>query len=154
MWIAFGLAFVLTLVLAFSGLIGPPSAVVLILVANFTGNTVGAWLEYRRGKRTAAEVRHSVVDNAIGFTVVMPFVIAWAILGMQPYLLVIFAVCLLPLALAGMHETHSYRTATHVPAPAWYPDPMWRHELRWWNGVSWTDDVSDRGERGSDPVTY
>lgn len=35
---------------------------------------------------------------------------------------------------------------------AWHPDPSGRHRLRWWDGVRWTDNVSDRGRSGTDPL--
>jgi len=35
---------------------------------------------------------------------------------------------------------------------AWHPDPTGRHELRWWDGTEWTDNVSDQGVAGNDPL--
>lgn len=41
----------------------------------------------------------------------------------------------------------------NVPAAAgWKPDPLSRHEYRYWNGSTWTQDVSDGGVTGSDPI--
>lgn len=34
----------------------------------------------------------------------------------------------------------------------WQPDPTGRHQHRYWDGTSWTDQVSDDGVVGSDPV--
>ena len=34
----------------------------------------------------------------------------------------------------------------------WYPDSTGRHQLRYWNGTAWTDDVSDNGIQGKDPI--
>ncbi|MEI7548343.1 MAG: phospholipid scramblase-related protein [Actinomycetota bacterium] len=34
----------------------------------------------------------------------------------------------------------------------WYPDTTGRHQLRYWNGTAWTDDVSDNGIQGKDPL--
>ncbi|MDO8389134.1 MAG: phospholipid scramblase-related protein [Actinomycetota bacterium] len=34
----------------------------------------------------------------------------------------------------------------------WYPDSTGRHQLRYWNGTAWTDDVSDNGVQGKDPI--
>ena len=34
----------------------------------------------------------------------------------------------------------------------WYPDTTGRHQLRYWNGTAWTDDVSDNGIQGKDPI--
>lgn len=34
----------------------------------------------------------------------------------------------------------------------WLGDPSGGHELRWWNGTAWTDQVSDSGVTGSDPL--
>jgi hypothetical protein len=44
-----------------------------------------------------------------------------------------------------------------VPPPpgspaAWAPDPHGRHEHRYWDGTTWTDDVSNGGVLGIDPV--
>jgi len=36
--------------------------------------------------------------------------------------------------------------------PNWYPDPTTRHQHRYWDGTAWTDNVSDNGVQGSDPV--
>lgn len=36
--------------------------------------------------------------------------------------------------------------------PNWYPDPMGRHEYRWFDGRQWTQQISDRGIQGVDPV--
>lgn len=36
--------------------------------------------------------------------------------------------------------------------PAWHPDPQGRHEHRYWDGAQWTDQVSDGGRVGTDPV--
>jgi uncharacterized protein YxjI len=36
--------------------------------------------------------------------------------------------------------------------PNWYPDPTARHQHRYWDGTAWTDNVSDNGVQGSDPV--
>lgn len=36
--------------------------------------------------------------------------------------------------------------------PAWHPDPQGRHEHRYWDGAAWTDQVSDGGKVGTDPV--
>src|SRR5664279_1061549 len=35
---------------------------------------------------------------------------------------------------------------------AWRGDPYLRHELRYWDGRIWTDQVSDLGVLGHDPV--
>lgn len=35
---------------------------------------------------------------------------------------------------------------------AWHPDPAGRHESRWWDGRTWTDNVSDAGVAGTDPL--
>ena len=40
--------------------------------------------------------------------------------------------------------------AVNAPAGAWHPDPSGRHELRWWDGNGWTQNVSDRGQFGTD----
>ena len=40
----------------------------------------------------------------------------------------------------------------NAPAPGWNPDPTGRHEYRYWDGGRWTDDVSDNGVTGADPV--
>lgn len=40
-----------------------------------------------------------------------------------------------------------------VTDAGWHPDPAGRHELRYWNGTAWTDDVSDRGTTGKDPLS-
>lgn len=37
--------------------------------------------------------------------------------------------------------------------PNWYPDPSGRHEYRWFDGVNWSDQVSDHGRQGTDPIT-
>lgn len=39
-----------------------------------------------------------------------------------------------------------------VPADGWYPDPHARHELRWFSAGRWTDQVSDAGVPGTDPI--
>ena len=38
------------------------------------------------------------------------------------------------------------------PTGAWQPDPSGRHELRWWDGGRWTENVSDGGRPGVDPL--
>ena len=40
----------------------------------------------------------------------------------------------------------------NAPAPGWHPDPTARHEYRYWDGARWSDDVSDNGVTGVDPV--
>jgi hypothetical protein len=35
----------------------------------------------------------------------------------------------------------------------WRADPSGRHQYRWWDGAGWTERVSDRGQRGVDPLT-
>jgi hypothetical protein len=42
----------------------------------------------------------------------------------------------------------------HDPtSPAdWYSDPAGRHEYRYWDGSTWTDQVSDAGTVGTDPL--
>jgi len=42
-------------------------------------------------------------------------------------------------------------TSPVTPA-RWAPDPRGRHELRYWDGQRWTDDVSDSGRTGVDPL--
>jgi hypothetical protein len=43
--------------------------------------------------------------------------------------------------------------ATITPTPAgWYGDPTRRHEYRYWDAADWTENVSDRGITGIDPV--
>lgn len=37
-------------------------------------------------------------------------------------------------------------------APSWYADPTSRHELRYWDGQAWTDQVTDQGRQGLDPI--
>jgi hypothetical protein len=37
-------------------------------------------------------------------------------------------------------------------APGWYPDPVGRHDFRLWSGSGWTDQVSDDGSQGADPI--
>ncbi|HEX7097097.1 MAG TPA: DUF2510 domain-containing protein [Acidimicrobiales bacterium] len=37
-------------------------------------------------------------------------------------------------------------------APGWYPDPTGRHEHRYYNGTEWTEQVSDGGVIGLDPI--
>jgi hypothetical protein len=49
------------------------------------------------------------------------------------------------------------RIAERLSAPsqlagAWQPDPSGRHQLRWWDGGRWTENVSDGGRPGVDPV--
>jgi Protein of unknown function (DUF2510) len=34
----------------------------------------------------------------------------------------------------------------------WLPDPTGRHQYRFWNGSSWSDDVSNNGTTGKDPL--
>ena len=34
----------------------------------------------------------------------------------------------------------------------WYPDPAERHERRLWDGLRWTEQVSDHGAQGVDPL--
>ncbi|MEO0493249.1 MAG: DUF2510 domain-containing protein [Actinomycetota bacterium] len=34
----------------------------------------------------------------------------------------------------------------------WYPDPAGRHEHRYWDGARWTENVSDHGRTGIDPI--
>ena len=41
---------------------------------------------------------------------------------------------------------------TQAGAGSWQPDPSGRHELRYWSGTAWTDDVSDQGVTGRDPL--
>lgn len=36
--------------------------------------------------------------------------------------------------------------------PGWHPDPSGRHQHRFWDGDRWTDQVSDGGTTGTDPV--
>lgn len=36
--------------------------------------------------------------------------------------------------------------------PGWHPDPAGAHEYRWWDGARWTDDISDGGVAGRDPL--
>jgi hypothetical protein len=43
-------------------------------------------------------------------------------------------------------------SAPSQPAGAWQPDPSGRHELRWWDGGRWTENVSDGGRPGVDPL--
>lgn len=38
-----------------------------------------------------------------------------------------------------------------IPAN-WHPDPVGRNELRYWDGTAWTDQVSNQGVTGADPV--
>lgn len=35
---------------------------------------------------------------------------------------------------------------------SWYADPTSRHELRYWDGRAWTDQVTDQGRQGLDPI--
>lgn len=35
---------------------------------------------------------------------------------------------------------------------SWYADPTRRHELRYWDGQAWTDQVTDQGRQGLDPI--
>jgi uncharacterized protein DUF2510 len=37
-------------------------------------------------------------------------------------------------------------------APQWARDPTGRHDMRYWNGDAWTENVSDRGIPGRDPL--
>lgn len=37
-------------------------------------------------------------------------------------------------------------------AASWYADPTNRHELRYWDGRTWTDQVTDQGRQGLDPI--
>src|SRR5439155_6324786 len=37
-------------------------------------------------------------------------------------------------------------------AAGWQSDPTGRHEYRYWDGRVWTDDVSDAGVAGTDPM--
>jgi hypothetical protein len=34
----------------------------------------------------------------------------------------------------------------------WQPDPTGRHDHRYWDGTAWTDNVSDAGVAGTDPI--
>jgi hypothetical protein len=43
-------------------------------------------------------------------------------------------------------------SAPSQPGGAWQPDPAGRHELRWWDGGRWTENVSDGGRPGVDPL--
>jgi len=39
------------------------------------------------------------------------------------------------------------------PTPSsWQPDPTGRHQYRYWDGVQWTDQISDEGITGVDPM--
>jgi hypothetical protein len=42
--------------------------------------------------------------------------------------------------------------AAPVPPAGWHPDPTGRHDHRWWDGTTWTDQVSDAGTAGTDPL--
>ena len=39
-----------------------------------------------------------------------------------------------------------------METPQWHVDPLGRHEMRYWDGSDWTDNVSDNGVIGTDPV--
>jgi hypothetical protein len=52
-------------------------------------------------------------------------------------------------------RVHSLEQALtmELQTPAqWYPDPVGRHEHRYWDGQNWTDQVSDGGVEGMDPL--
>lgn len=46
-------------------------------------------------------------------------------------------------------QTMGYQAA--VPA-GWLTDPTGRHQLRYWDSMRWTDNVSDSGVTGTDPI--
>ncbi len=39
-----------------------------------------------------------------------------------------------------------------LPAPGWFADPARHHQVRYWNGAAWTENVSDDGITGVDPL--
>jgi Protein of unknown function (DUF2510) len=39
-----------------------------------------------------------------------------------------------------------------APPAAWHVDPTYRNQLRYWDGGAWTDNVSNHGQVGVDPV--
>jgi Protein of unknown function (DUF2510) len=43
-------------------------------------------------------------------------------------------------------------TVAAAAAAGWYPDPARRHQRRLWDGARWTEQVSDHGGRGVDPL--
>lgn len=56
-------------------------------------------------------------------------------------------------ATAGRFDTNRRGEFTVAStAPGWYADPAARHEYRYWDGAQWTEHVSDRGNRGMDPI--
>jgi hypothetical protein len=36
--------------------------------------------------------------------------------------------------------------------PGWFADPAQRHQARYWNGTAWTENVTDDGVTGVDPL--
>lgn len=60
-------------------------------------------------------------------------------------------------AAAGLAQQQAAQQAQQVAATAmdaaqWHPDPLGRHEMRYWNGTAWTDNISDEGVAGTDPI--
>jgi len=41
---------------------------------------------------------------------------------------------------------------TPLAAPGWFADPARRHQVRYWDGTAWTENVSDDGITGVDPL--
>jgi hypothetical protein len=37
-------------------------------------------------------------------------------------------------------------------APGWFADPARRHQARYWDGTDWTEQISDNGVTGADPL--
>src|ERR1019366_6206762 len=42
--------------------------------------------------------------------------------------------------------------APPVMGPGWFADPAQRHQARYWNGTAWTENVTDDGVTGVDPL--
>ena len=67
------------------------------------------------------------------------------------FLFLIFAV---PFTIVGLLVKARNRVvpSTRDVPEGWYADPLGRHERRYWDGDEWTDDVSDDGVTGEDPL--
>ena len=57
-----------------------------------------------------------------------------------------------PAMLAASHPEIQDLLRKYVTPAGWHPDPAGRHEYRYWDGFKWTDNISDRGEQGLDPM--
>ena len=108
---------------------------------------------FTAGDATRPGVTHRAVGRSIGRGIVVPVILLLVAL-------LVGGITALRRRRARRRAQSSTSPAMAQPTPApglvpagWQPDSTRRHEYRFWDGTRWTEQVSDHGTRGVDPLS-